>query len=327
MHNNVFSLGTIHAVSGAKVTGTLPILGGGTPLPMTVIHGRQAGSTLLLTTGIHCAETVGIQAAMELAAELQPEMLSGTLMILPLVNRNGFEHRSMSLVQEDGKNLNRVFPGDRHGTLSQRIAYTLTTEVFPLVDFYIDLHGGDGFEALTPYIYAAGIGTPAVVARSQEMAMQADVPYLVVSSVASGGAYNTAAASYGIPSVLLERGGMGTWSRTEVEQDKKDVRNLLRYLGMLHDAPEPVSHTPVKTEQVTYQTVQHTGCWYPVKQVGEFINAGECIGTIRDYTGTVLADCIAKHDGVLLYQVQSLTIISGNIAVAYAKLPNEKKER
>mgnify|MGYP000361620246 FL=1 len=99
-------------------------------MPATVICGVKDGPTILITAGIHSAEYVGIQAAMELAKEFQPEELKGNVIIVPLVNVSGFEHRTMSLVYEDGKNLNRVFPGDPEGTAADRIAYTIVTKLF-----------------------------------------------------------------------------------------------------------------------------------------------------------------------------------------------------
>ena len=100
-----------------------------------------------------------------------------------------------------------------------------------MADFYIDLHSGDDYEKLTPYVYYAGKAVPEVMKVSRQMAEQVDVPYMVKSEVSSGGSYNYA-ASCGIPSVLLERGGMGAWETEEVRSMKRDVRSILRFLGI-----------------------------------------------------------------------------------------------
>ena len=142
---------------GEKAQGKIKISGNGMAMPATVICGVEDGPTVLITAGIHSAEYVGIQAAMELAKEFQPEELKGNVIIVPLVNVSGFEHRTMSLVYEDGKNLNRVFPGDPEGTAADRIAYTIVTKLFSIADYYIDLHSGDGFEQLHPYVYYVGV--------------------------------------------------------------------------------------------------------------------------------------------------------------------------
>lgn len=84
-------------------------------VPHVLLCGEQPGPTVLITAGIHNAEYVGIQAAIELSNELDVSTLRGNVVLVPLVNRSGFENRTMSRVFEDGKNLNRVFPGDREG--------------------------------------------------------------------------------------------------------------------------------------------------------------------------------------------------------------------
>lgn len=81
---------------------------------------RRIAGHDLVPAGIHNAEYVGIQAAIELSSEIDPEQLGGTLVIVPVANRSGFENRTMSMVHEDGKNLNRVFPGDESGTSADR---------------------------------------------------------------------------------------------------------------------------------------------------------------------------------------------------------------
>ncbi len=299
--------------AGWKESGYLPVAGGGAALPVTVLCGWEPGPNVLISAGVHCAEYVGIQAAMELAKEL--EVQRGTVTIVHLMCPTGFAHRTMSLVYEDGKNLNQVFPGSEDGTLAERIAHTVSECLFQGADAYIDLHSGDGYEELTPYVYCQGAAAPDVVARSRAMAEAVDVPYLVRSQLASSGAYNHA-GSLGIPGILLERGGRGLWTQEEVEADKQDVLNVLRLLGSIGGEPEPRVRKPEDLGHAVYLTSEHTGCWYPRKTVGDRIWKGEVLGEVRDLFGEPLETCRAPLDGVLLYQVKSLNIIEGGPMVA-----------
>lgn len=274
---------------------------------------------MLISAGVHNAEYVGIQAAIELAQELTPEQLSGSVALIHLMNPTGFAHRTMSLVYEDEKNLNRVFPGRSDGTLAERIAHTVTECFFRRSDAYIDLHSGDGYEDLTPYVYCQGAASPAVALASQRMAEQVNVPYLVRSTAAIGGAYNHA-GSMGVPGILIERGRLGLWSREQVEDDKQDVRRVLHHLGVLADGPTPLPRRPAPLDQVFYETAQHTGCWYPLLQAGDRIQSGQTLGQIRDCFGNHLQTCRAKVDGVLLYQTKSLCILQDGPMVAYGAL-------
>ncbi|MER2152425.1 MAG: succinylglutamate desuccinylase/aspartoacylase family protein, partial [Candidatus Limivicinus sp.] len=106
-----------HALTpGKTVKDHIHVEGTELHVPHVLLCGKQPGKTVLITAGIHNAEYVGIQAAIELSNELDVETLCGNVIIVPLANRSGFENRTMSRVFEDGKNLNRVFPGDRDGS-------------------------------------------------------------------------------------------------------------------------------------------------------------------------------------------------------------------
>lgn len=329
---------------GSKRSGFLPVYGGGAELPMTLICGNHPGPAALISGGVHSSEYVGIQAVIELAAELTPDQISGSIVLLPLMNPSGYEHRTMSLVFEDGKNLNRVFPGCPNGTLAERIAYTVTEyffkradayidlhssdsyeEVSPYLcfqggaDAYIDLHSGDGYEEMTPYVYCQGAAEPAVAQKSRAMAEQVDVLYLVPSQTTTGGAYNQA-GTMGVPGILIERGGLGIWSREEVDADKKDVRNVLRHLGILSGTVESQAQKPAELGQVIYAESQYTGCWYPRRKAGERVWKGEIIGEVRDFFGNTLQVCTADLDGVLLYQTKSLSIVHHGPMAAYGEI-------
>ena len=280
-------------------------------VPHVLLCGERPGPTVLISAGIHNAEYVGIQAAIELSNELDVRELRGNVILLPLANRSGFENRTMSRVFEDGKNLNRVFPGDREGSAADRLAHMLFEVFIKNVDAFIDLHCGDGYEALVPYCYYLGDAPAEETAR--RMVECVDVKYVVRSRCRTGGAYNLASV-HGIPSVLIERGQLSLFCREEIEADKEDVRNILRVLGVL----DGEARRYPKTQLWEYtDDAPCSGCWYPEKQPGDSFRKGEKLGEIRDYFGKVLFCEIAPQDGVLLYQTASLNIIENGPMVSY----------
>lgn len=311
-------IGNMVARTGEKVSGYVQVKGTNIELPVTIICGEKEGKTVFISGGVHNAEYLGIQTAIEIAHEVLPSQLSGNLIILHLMNVTGFEHRTMSLVYEDEKNLNREFPGSEQGTVADKICHTVVTEFQKNADYYIDLHCGDGYEELTPYVYSVGAAAPEVVHKAREMAKMVNVPYLVQSPCSSGGSYNYA-GSCGIPSILIERGCMGRWSEEEVKLGKEDVRNVLRYLGVLEGEVSERTYHPIDVGTVIYKNAEHTGCWYPSKKVGDTFKKGEILGQVKDYFGNVLETCVAEMDGILLYQVGSLSIIKGGTMVAYGE--------
>ena len=301
-----------HALTpGKTVKDHIHVEGTELHVPHVLLCGEQPGPTILISAGIHNAEYVGIQAAIELSNELKVSELRGSVVIVPLANRSGFENRTMSRVFEDGKNLNRVFPGNREGSEADKLAAMLFEVFIKNADAYIDLHCGDGYETLVPFCYYLG-DTPAEE-TARRMVDCVNVKYVVRSRCRTGGAYNLASV-HGIPSVLIERGQLSLFSREEIEADKADVRNILRCLGVLDGDWAAYPKTELSE---TLLEAPCTGCWYPEKKPGDWFRKGEKLGEIRDYFGKSLFTEIAPEDGVLLYQTASLNIIEKGPMVSY----------
>lgn len=287
----------------------------GVPLSATFLRGTRPGKRVLLTAGIHGCEYCSIQAAIELAAQWRPEEICGSLAIVPIANPSGFAERLPAVVAEDGKNLNRVFPGKADGSSAERLAHILT-ELQDMADFYIDMHGGDLHESMHPFVYIPGVAAEAVTEAARAAARTLDVEERVLSS-ATTGAYN-AAALRGVPSLLIERGGNGRWSREEVEAYKRDIRSLLRHLGLLEagDATPPADRQREIRDPVYLEAEQH-GCWYPTVTAGAHVRAGDLLGELRDAFGSPLRPYHAERNGRVLYFTVSLAVKAGTPLVAY----------
>ena len=276
-----FCLNHISVEPGNMWTGYLELGQGEFRLPSAVLHGTRPGKTMLITAGVHGGEYVGIQAAIELSQKLKIQKVAGTIIIVKVINVPAFERRNGSMGLTDGKNLNREFPGNPKGTEMERLAWAVSHELQPVADYYIDLHSGDDYEQLTSYVYYAGMADEKTVSQSRRMAEQVDVPYMVRSNVASGGAYNYA-ASQGIPSILIERGGMGAWTSEEVRSTRRDVRNILCHLGIYQGKKDYRTYYPLDVTDICYQDASRDGLWYPFKKPGDTIREGEILGEVRD---------------------------------------------
>ena len=323
---DTINIGGLCAAPGQRVHGFISIGDGEFSLPATIVRGEKPGKTALITAGIHAGEYVGIQSAIELGRDLKIEKMTGTVIIVKVVGRDEFENRHGSLCRETGENLNRVFPGKKDGTKYEKLAYAVVNELQKKADYYIDLHSGDDYEKLTPYVYYAGKADPEVTKISRQMAEQVDVPYMVKSEVASGGSYNYA-ASCGIPSVLLERGGMGDWDTEEVRSMKRDVRSILRFLGIYDGHASLRKYYPLNVTQVQYQSASYTGMWYPQKKAGDLFTEGEILGYVKDYEDNILENSVAYGDGVILYQAGSLQVLKDGPMVAYGRISYEEDDR
>ncbi len=275
-----------------------------------LIRGTVPGPKILITAGIHGCEYPGIETASRLARTLPAAEVRGEILILPCVNQSAFLERLPALVPEDGKNLNRQFPGRVDGTESEQIAAAVTA-LQDKADFYIDMHGGDLHEALFPYVYIPGACDAEVTEKARRAAESLDLPVRVLSNAVTG-AYNSAARR-GTPSLLIERGMLGVWNNEIVEEYVDDLLRLLSHLGAYCGAVKSKKKHLCQRESVrcSYPTTATGGCWYPVKAPGDAVKVGECLGEIRTLGGEVIERIIAPHDGLILYQTASLYAPAG----------------
>ena len=310
-----FKLGNIVCKLGEKVSGFWDIEG--YSIPTTIINGKKSGKIVAISSGIHNCEYVGIQSAIELSQEIDPENINGTVIIFHPVNYSGFFHKIPAVMPEDNKNLNRAFPGIENGSTSDKIAYHFSKFLYPQLDFFIDLHGGDLYERATNFVYSPGIGDNKVIEVSHEVAQVLSVPYRVRSS-AKTGAYNSAAIQ-GVPSMLIERGGNGLWNNEEVKEYKKDILSVLGYFNIIDFLNEKnLNQKEITTAK--YISSEVDGFWYPRYKAGEKFNEGDLLGEIKDCFGNIITSYYAEFDGVILYGVFSLAIKKSEEILAYGKI-------
>jgi len=236
--------------------------------------------------------------------QTNPAEIKGTLLILPILNVEGFHKRSIYVMPQDGKNLNRMFPGKPDGTTGERLAHWLVTSVYPLADAYIDLHGGDLDEGLAPFtIFPAGCE------KSQALAAVFGIPV----AVAAGGSGYTIDAAHrlGIPSILPEVSGNGLWSEDTVSLLTDGIRRVMRTLGMVAGDVEEAPQKPLEVVTMWVPTASRTGLWYPRKELSEAVAKGDLLGEIRNVFGEVLASIHSEKDGFILYGLTSLSVNQG----------------
>ncbi|MGL5437397.1 MAG: M14 family metallopeptidase [Lachnospiraceae bacterium] len=310
-------VGTYRLKSGEKQSEMLPVINSSVELPVTMICGCEEGPVVLISAGVHGAEYIGIQTAMELSREINPQMVKGSIVFLLVANPTACRDFVRFVVPEDGHNLNRMFPGNKEGGLSEKIAYTMVHELQSLADYYIDIHAGDTSERVMPFVYFPGVAKDDVVEKSRGMAQAADLRVRVKSS-ATTGAYSNAGVR-GIPSVLIERGGGGFFTREEVDLYKQDVKKILIHLGVLEG--EEVHHQiQQEITRAAYLEAETDGFWYPVFAAGDCFEKGALLGEITDVWGNQIEAYHAEYDGIVLYQTVGMGIKEGDPLIAYGKL-------
>lgn len=302
----------IEVLPGEKKQTNLTVLPG-IELPIWVACGTESGPTLVITAGVHGCEYVGVQTLPDFYKKIHPADFRGQLVVVPLANPTGFYHGEKQIVPEDGKNLNREFPGKVDGTASQRIAYAIEMEIYPHADFLIDLHGGDINEDLTPLVFFPIVGEEAVITKARNAAMHLPVAYRV-RSTANNGLYSYG-VKCGVPALLLEIGARGIWTPEQVALCNESLVQLMGYLQMT----DPVKPNDTQRESVreVYETAEATGLWYPYVTIGQSVQQGELLGELKSLGGELLHAYTAQTDAVIWYYTVTLGASKGDPLMAY----------
>ena len=279
-----------------------PDIGHPVEIPYIIVKGIHPGPTLLVTSGIHGAEYASIEAANRITV-INPDVLSGTLVVLPVVNTVSFFARSIYITPIDQKNLNRMFPGDPKGSFTQRLAFWLMETFIRKADAHLDLHGGDMIEALTPFTIFAEKHAP-----SEALAKAFGIELLVTSD--SPGTTCTEAAKAGIPCILAEASGQGLWPEEEVERLHLGIERVMVHMGMLEGKIEP--RVTQKLTEFARLQADCAGFWYPFVKAGDPVKNGQIIGQIKTLIGEIVQEVNSSIDGIVLFSVSSLAINKGD---------------
>ena len=314
-----FTVGTVSAAPGATATGTLEVAARsgdtGTTIPITVVNGTTAGPVLALIAGTHGMEYVPIIALQRLRTAIDPKSLKGTVILVHVANMPSFLGRTIYYSPADGKNLNRVYPGKPDGTLSERIAETITREVITRATHVVDLHCGDGNESLRPYSYWITTGDPRVAQAGREMALAFGLEHIVVdgerpTDPANSVYTSNTAITRGKPALTTETGGMAVVDEASIDLVRRGVAGLMKHLGMRGDGPAPVAR-PVLFARNEVVRAGVTGIFYAAVEKGREVKRGSRLGHITDFHGKTLEEVLAPFDGHILYVVGTPPITKG----------------
>ncbi len=301
-------VGTASAQPGQKVFGAIEVPPGrdtSLSIPIVIVSGARQSPVLALVSGAHGTEYASIIALEKLIAMLNPAEISGSVIIVPLVNIPSFERKVVHVNPIDGKSMNRMYPGNPEGTQTERASFLIAKQVVEQCDHLIDYHGGDLDESLRQYSYWTKTGNDAQDRISREMVLAFGLDHIIISTErpkdpnASRYLENTA-TTRGKPSITVEAGHAGTVEPEDVNALVQGTLSVMRYLKMLAGSPDKVEH-PVWIEKVVPLTSSQTGIFYPLLKRGTYVQEGMKVGYVTDYVGKMLFEARAPAAGVVLY--------------------------
>jgi len=325
-----FTVGTARAERGQKAEGFIEVPAAADPatsIPVVVVHGARPGKVLAIVSGAHGTEYASIVAVLKLIGRLDPAQVSGTVILVPLVNRASFDQKVVHVNPVDGKSMNRFYPGRADGTQTERASHMITKEVVERCDHLIDLHGGDLDESLRPYSYWTVTGREEQDRISREMVLAFGLDHIIISAdrpkdpAASRYLENTA-STRGKPSITAEAGHAGTVEPEDVAALVDGSLRVMRYLKMLDGASVAVQK-PVWIESLAPVTSDQAGVFYALVKRGALVAKDAPIGTVTDLFGHTLQEARAPAAGVVLYICSVPTMTKGGTIASIGVLRKE----
>ncbi|WP_408957423.1 succinylglutamate desuccinylase/aspartoacylase family protein [Natrinema sp. 74] len=291
------TLGTASAGPGEMDTGRLEVgeTRDGSPfgLPVAVINGASRGKTLYMQAASDGDELNGVGVLQRVVPRLDPADISGTILIVGIVNYHAFqvaEHRNPI----DDTKMNRAYPGNENGTSSERIA-AATFDAATRADLILDLHQGSTSRMLNEVRVRCGT-RHRLHDQCLELAKAFNCGY-VLDQKGPDGQLARAAPDEGIPTVDPELGGAVGWDETSIQKGVEGVFNVLRYYGFL----EGDQHLEAQTHASGFEQYgAPAGGLVTLQQdLGDRVRPGEPLFEVTTPFGEPKAEVTADSDGIL----------------------------
>jgi len=273
-------------------------------LPITVAK-NGAGPGAILTGANHGDEYEGPIALHDLANKIDIDKLRGRVIIIPMMNYPAFQ-AATRVSPIDQLNMNRVFPGQSPGTITQLIADYFTTTLLPMCDYVLDIHSGGKTLEFLPFAAYHELDNKAQQQACEAATLAFAAPYyLSLIEIDAAGMYDTQAETMGKVFVSTELGGGGTTTPHTAEVAKRGVHNFLVHAGILDSKPVLADTTSIKLDMQqdnAYLFSEHNGLLEPCVKLGDPVQTGDLIARVyaTERTGSAAVEYTATSDGIIV---------------------------
>ena len=281
--------------------------GNKTFLPLTVIKGKDKRIVFTILAGVHGAEYAPIIATQKLIKKFEVKRLSGTIIILPITNIGAFYSSTPYVNPIDNLNINRIFPGNKNGSVSEKIAHFIATKIIPVSDVFLDAHSGDANEDLLPFVcYYDNQNYPFQTKMAKELSEYSgfenviSYPYTIKNSEPALYAFKQA-TQVGKIALSFESGKLGYLQPKAVDRILRGYYRIFDKLEMYeYNALEDKTKFK-RLNSPYYIKSKFQGILYSGYKAGEKVLKNNELGFITDEFGKIIERYFASKSGTILY--------------------------
>jgi len=282
-------------------------------IPIIIERSKTDGPVVLFSAGIHGDEINGVEIVRQLITQKINKPKIGTIICIPIVNMFGFVNKSRDF--PDGRDLNRVFPGSKKGSLASRFAHYIIEEIMPLVDYCIDFHAGGASRFNAPHIR--------IVENNEELKLLADIfnaPFTLYSKNIAG-SFRNSSSKLNVKMLLFEGGKSLDINEAVAQEGIDGAKRILSYLKMLqpkYDVPTQ-KETTICINKSIWVRARNSGLLHDYNKVGMHVKKGDVLGAITDPFGKFQQEIKAPNDGYIINANHSPIVYQGDAVYHISK--------
>ena len=275
-------------------------------VPVIINRSKKPGPTVLITAGIHGDEVNGVEIVRQIIAKGINKPKIGTIICIPVINIFGFIHMERKF--PDGRDLNRVFPGSKSGSLASRVAHKLVSEVVPHADLIIDYHTGGADRFNSPQVRISKNIKPL-----DELASIFGAPFVLHTTDIKKSFRNTC-NKLSIPLLLFEGGKSFNIDPIITNTGVNGCKRILSHMGMLTSkfkVSKPKKRAIIIVES-TWVRAKHSGMFKASIALNSYVEKGKVLGNITDPYGKFNHFVKADNSGYIFNINQSPIVYQGD---------------
>lgn len=256
--------------------------------PIYVYRAPEDGPVLALTAGMHGDEINGMEIVRRILYLGHNKVKRGTVLCMPVINVYGFLNYSREV--PDGKDINRSFPGSKTGSLASRVAYHMTQDVIPYIDYGVDFHTGGAMRSNYPQVRCV-----MQEEKNVELAAAFNAPFTIDSPFRPHSLRQTAAKK-GKNIIVYEGGESVRFDQHAIEEGVNGTLRLMKYLNMIDEAPTATEANKIIWNS-SWVRARTAGLFQNAIKSGELIHKNQIIGTLTDPFGEFKEDIKSPTTG------------------------------
>lgn len=331
-------IGTVSAEPGEKSFGFMKVTkkadGTDVVIPVIIVNGSEKGPILLVDGVHHGSEHAGYEAILKITSDLDPKILKGTFIGVPILNMSAFQARTR-IDPVDHQDMNRVYPGKETGTATEQIVFTYSNEMVSKAEYLITCHGARAERSPVTYVGCPAWDESKTIKKSIELA-QIFGTEIITKRVKPSyqGRLMSIAVEKGVPVILPEVGGLtdsyeNRWHYAGIMM--RGIKNVMKHLDMIEGKPELPSKQIVARNEII--PCKHGGLWIPEVKGSpqrpgaskQFVTKGTVIGRVLNPLNTEeeYERIDAPFDGLVIGLYYHPVVYPGDTVIYFGEVLEE----